>query len=254
MARLAAAEHGADWVVNSDADEFWWPRFGDLKESLASVPERYGIVVAPLRNFVPRPGDEGLFAERMTIRAAPAAPVNDPAGAYRPSFKVAHRADPAVLVGRGNHELPGSRLAVLGGWYPLEVLHFPVRSPAQYERKYRAIWRSLGDEHRADHVRVEQARASGRLRESYDALAVDDATLERGLREGVLAEDTRLRDALRRLGGFGPESVSPLSFPRPSPPEEARFAVDVAVTAEAELARLHRRVDAMAARLTASPP
>ena len=44
MARLAFAKFGADWVINSDADEFWCPDAGDLKQTLKAIPPRYDAV------------------------------------------------------------------------------------------------------------------------------------------------------------------------------------------------------------------
>ena len=101
MARLAATEHGADWVVNGDADEFWWPRGGSLQEVLAAVPRRYGIVQSLVRHFVPVADDGRPFQERMTYRLRPTAPVNDPASPWRPYRKVVHRASPGRRPRRG---------------------------------------------------------------------------------------------------------------------------------------------------------
>ena len=84
---LAATDYGADWVINSDADEFWWPRGESLSRRARgrTAAVRHGR--AFLRVFVPRPGD-GHFAERMTARFSPLAPINDPASLYKPIRKV----------------------------------------------------------------------------------------------------------------------------------------------------------------------
>src|SRR5919197_1639475 len=68
LARLAW-ELGADWVFHNDQDEFWWLLTGDLKQALSTVSSRFGLVLAPRTEFVPRPG-EGFFAERLIVREA----------------------------------------------------------------------------------------------------------------------------------------------------------------------------------------
>jgi hypothetical protein len=258
MARLAVAEFGADWVISSDADEFWWPRGGSLKEVLASVPERYGVVRALLRQFVPRPDDGAFFAERMTVRFAGSAPINDPRSLFRPNLKAIHRGDPSVTLSAGAHTLLDSALVPLRGWYPIEFLHFPIRSFEQSDRKYANLRAALGDSRNAYYEEVRRAREAGRFRELYDSLVVDDDALEQGLRDGSLVVDARLRDALRSLQTNGEQQlvlpdqgVSRLSFPRPTVVDDAAYALDVAALGEADVVRLQRRLDALEPRLQA---
>ncbi len=194
MARRAATEFGADWVVNSDADEFWWPRGGSLKEVLSAVPARYGSVRGMWRHFAPRPHGDDFFAERMTVRVCnPGAEDNTP---YSPRFKTVHRADPEVTVLHGNHRALGDGLLPLRGWYPIDVLHFPIRSLQHFAAKYLRWWALLQTKFSEA---AYGAHRSGRLREFYEAYVVDDEALSAAVANGTLAVDTRLRDALRRL-------------------------------------------------------
>jgi hypothetical protein len=244
MGRLAATDFGADWVIHSDADEFWWPRGESLNDVLASIPSRYGIVRALLRHFVPRPGDGSSFADRMTVRVSQSSPINDPRSLFRPNLKIIHRADPNVDVSIGAQRLIDSPLVPLRGWYPVEFFHFPVRSPEQCERKYGYQQTGPGQTPSPYYDRVRALIADGRLAEVWESLVVDDAALERGLAEGSLVADTRLRDALRTL-----DEGKPLTFPRPTVVDEAAYAVDVAALGEADVVRLQRRLDTLEQRL-----
>ena len=254
MARLAATEHGADWVINSDADEFWWPRGGSLQEVLAAVPRRYGIAQSLVRHFVPVAADGRPFQERMTYRLHPTAPINDPASPWRPYRKVVHRAAPAVELVEGGHAVRSAELQPLRGWYPIECLHFPLRTPAQVERKGQAwgdavekfyateaVARAPGT---AYHALQHEAAARGEVAAYYASLAIPPDELAAGVAAGLLAEDTRVRDAIRTVAEGGVPG-----FPRPSTLDTAAFAVEAAVLSEADVVRTQRWLDDLERRV-----
>jgi hypothetical protein len=249
MARLAASDFAADWVINSDADEFWWPRGASLRDVLAAISPRYGTVGAFLRVFAPRPDGPDAFSERMTVRFSALAPINDPASLYKPIRKVIHRAHPRIEVTRGNHALVNSPFAPLRGWFPIEVLHFPVRSLAQCEHKAELqgnAWKHIERTPTAYHAQMFEALEKGTIADYYASLVVDDAEVEQGVAEGRLVVDARLRDALAKV-----HDGKPLAFETPSLVDEATYAVEAATLGEADVVRLQRRLDTLEERLAA---
>ena len=260
MARKAATEFDADWVLNADADEFWWPRGGSLKDVLTVIPERYGVVRGCWRHFLPRPTASAysFFAERMTVRLCLPAHPGDKATIFHAHQKVAHRADPNVTIEEGNHNAFGDRLEPVRVWHPIEVLHFSLRSRAQLERKSRGGWLRNRDREPVLHESLlEKASCSGLLDEYYESFVVRYEALARGLADGTLAMDTRLRDALRTLrtedGGFRlpcSSGAGALSFPRPGVGEDAVYAGEASVLVEIDgVVRAESRVDSLETRL-----
>jgi hypothetical protein len=251
MARLAATDFGADWVLNTDADEFWWPRGGDFRELFSAVPRRFGVVRGAWRNFVPRPDDDRFFAERMTARLCTPSFHPHPLSIH---FKSAHRGAADVRVGRGNHEAFGTGLVALRGWYPIEILHFPVRSLEHCMRKYvtQFVALELNAEkgipgHMADAYRAYRA---GELEAFYEPLVVDDVALERGLERGELAVDTRLRDRLAALG-FGTGAAADGAHAQSGVTDAASWAGEYSALREADLGlAFGERIDRLERRLS----
>ena len=258
MARFASTELDATWVINSDADEFWWPRGGTLKEVFETVPARFGVVRGCWRHFLPRPEGAADFAERMIVRLCEPAFPGDKETIFHAHQKVAHRAAPDVEIERGNHNAAGTGLEPFRAWHPIEVLHFSLRSGAQLKSKSRGGWSNHpNDDPPLHRVRMNAARAAGELDAFYASHVVDDEGLARGLADGSLAIDTRLRDALRVLrspsGNFDvPEVNAPsrLVFPAPDVHDAGAFAAEASSLVEIDgIVRAEARVDAFERRL-----
>jgi hypothetical protein len=251
MARLAATEFGADWVLNSDGDEFWCSHGAPMKTILAEVPPRFSTVRALMRNFVPRPGATGFFAERMNVRLVPgeATAPRFRVHPFHAQDKVLHRAHPAVTVSEGNHDARWESSVDLRGSWSFEVLHFPMRSAAQCITKWRNYERHgySGYDVLTDHD----------AEEYYESLVVDDAALAQGLASGVFAVDNRLRDALRTIRGgsdtfVSPDGSDPLYLPPLTMTEAAALAADAAAGSERDaFVKAERRVRELETRLAA---
>lgn len=220
MARMAATEHGADWVFNNDADEFWWPLEGTLKDVLATIPERYGAVVCPRTEFAPRPDGPGSFADRLTLRErlstlqskvihrgdpgvvvlhrgahdVAVAPDGDTWSALRPPGRAVHRSVRAAAEGDG----AGRDALVWAPSWPVRILHFPIRSFEQFRLRTEISMRSGGFREGGRFKRLRKAYEEGGLEEIYAEQVLNDEDAHTAIESGRMVEDRRLAELLPR--------------------------------------------------------
>ena len=138
MAQKAATDHGADWVIHNDADEFWLPRSGDLRSFVSSLTPETAVVQVPRHNAVVlfdagnplegrcHPHTSEIF-ESTSLNAQ---------GQPLPG-KVLHRASRTAVVSQGNHRVSGVPGRHEGASDRIAILHFPYRTLERYKEKIR---------------------------------------------------------------------------------------------------------------------
>lgn len=125
LARVAAGELGADWVIPGAVQELWWPRGESMKDVLAVIPPRYGVVQALIRTFVDGsdPSDGTGFASR-TVRTSLLGPNGADGAPPERLLRPVYRAVPGMTVDDHDWTLSGRRVP-LRAWYPIEVFRYP---------------------------------------------------------------------------------------------------------------------------------
>lgn len=143
LAQKAFHKHQADWVINNDADEFWWCEKGTLKAYLSQVPAAYRLVYAARTNFwAPNTSEqsethapEPFWKQQVQAQQRPLNFLGEPL-----SGKICHRGESDIIVHHGNHSvdpMQAEDIAPANPTISLGIFHFPLRSYPQFEQKVR---------------------------------------------------------------------------------------------------------------------
>lgn len=247
MARRAATEFAADWVINADADEFWVSQTSasTLRDEIEQfLPEEQAVRV-PVVDMIGLPALAGTGIERLCYRDTRPVVALEEVGLHAHATPdVMHVGDPNVTVSQGNHTVNGRNAEQLPLSERIEVLHLPWRSWEQYRHKVENAGRAY--ETRTDGVRPSPnhhgMRDYWRLRRGtlmghYVSRHPTEAELAVGASLGWYELDNRL-SALAQFGNPDVELDEAAA-------EEARVAAAPEL-AQFRMARTQTRIDRLA--------
>lgn len=140
MARRAVDEHGASWVINADADEFWVPadRTKTLAEVLPKLPESVRSLRVPVFNLFGAPVESGPSLSTLQWRDTRDEKSLNAVGLHaQPTPNMLVRGEENLQIAQGNHfsNLPVTEPDQIDEALCIETLHVPYRSWEQYRRR-----------------------------------------------------------------------------------------------------------------------
>ena len=195
MVWLAKTRYGADWIINADADEFWYHPDGNLKAAMTAT--RANVLGCTLRSFLPddtRPWTEWDRTVRP-VENYEAYGLSLYSVFERQNRKVAHRADGYVQISMGNHKV--KMLPYRAEESSVRVYHYNVRGRRQFVEKMVNGGKQL-EQHKGRHGGRHwryfyRLYKEGRLEEEYDRVvgAASYAELEH---EGFVYPDATIRE------------------------------------------------------------
>ena len=171
MICLAKNKYKADWIINADADEFWYAHSGSLKNELACT--RANVLRCPWRNMYPEEEKPYWQWNQMVCPVANFEKYDlSPYAIYgKQNKKVIHRALGYLQISMGNHKVTMFPRHTL--WSKdIVIYHFTIRGRQQFIHKMVQGGRELeknNSKHVGRHWRYfYELYKQGKLNEEYD--------------------------------------------------------------------------------------
>lgn len=204
MARDAAVEHGADWVINADADEFWIPQSPGLtlKQAFERIPTAIQAFEVPVHDMIGPAALAGTGLQRLAYRDLRTTEQLRDVGLHaHATADVAHVGSAEVEVVQGNHFVNLENRGDVPDGAAIEVLHFPWRSWAQYSRKVRNAGSAYENSELTPSPNHHGMRDYRRLLDGvllplYLCRHPDAEELATGISEGTYVPDRRIADSV----------------------------------------------------------
>ncbi len=203
MAQMAMEEYGADVIFHCDADEFWYPKYGDLKTEIWESLEDVMIVELANVLLAARNGNESFpkdakYAVVNPIQAVDYMKETETKNLYffRYPPKVMFKTGKGcLLVDHGNHHIMNAAgNFVQRNSKNITIYHFPMRSKERFFQKVikcgRATEKSKAlDTNQNFHIRRWfAAYKTGRLDDEYVHLTVQVDEAKQLKNQGLLVD------------------------------------------------------------------
>lgn len=200
MVWLAKTKYRADWIINADADEFWYAPSGLLKSEMEHTSAN--VLACEMRSVYPE-DNVPWTAWRRTVRYV-ADYETYGLSLYsifeRQNKKVAHRTAGYLQISMGNHKV--KMLPQRERRSHIVVYHYNVRGRAQFMTKMINGGKQLEQHkgrHGGRHWRYFYALyKAGRLEEEYNRV-IGLPAIDRLTRDGYVREDNPMPEMFRRL-------------------------------------------------------
>jgi hypothetical protein len=202
--KIAKKKYSPDWIINNDADEFWIPKNGNLKETLNF---KGGILQVPRSNMILHESINNWWESEYRVinqilSREDYKNINIVLGKI--GRKVIINPHGYIKTNSGNHSAEHIAFWKKQEFRDIHIYHYPIRSYKQFENTIanRAKLLKIGAKMGVHYKKWAKLYEEGKLREEFEKMVFNNEKLKCLQDINIIKKDTRPKELFKNFQIF----------------------------------------------------